>query len=185
MKKLLLVLILSALFIGCSQTEPTKTIDIKVKKIKSDLILKIPIHIKDNGYSNFKTKLITEQKELDKFIVDVKSQKKWQRKKNFLNTIDRANIDFSKNNLLFYRISEKSELIVLAVDIPTSIGKNITVVIGKERLKEKLKKDIQTKGISEYALAYKVDKSAMDITFTDGDSNRTVVNEKLKNIYFK
>jgi hypothetical protein len=73
MKKLLFVLSLSVLFIGCSQVEPKK-IEIKEKKKISDLILKIPIHIEDSGYSNFKTLLITKQEELDKFIKSVKTQ---------------------------------------------------------------------------------------------------------------
>ena len=176
MKKLLLVFMLSILFIGCSQPEPKK-IEIEERKKISDLILKIPIHFEDSGYFNFKTMLITKQDELDKLISDVKSQKGWNRKENFLNTIQRAKIDFSKANFLIYRLSEKSDLIVLAVDVPTSVSKSITVSIGKEQLKAKLKKELKKDRIFEYALAYRVNKSAKDITFTDGDKNITIENK--------
>ena len=184
MKKLLFVLSLSVLFIGCSQVEPKK-IEIKEKKKISDLILKIPIHIEDSGYSNFKTLLITKQEELDKFIKSVKTQKGWKRKENFLNTIQRAEIDFSKANFLIYRLSEQSDLIVLAVDVPTSIGKSITVSIGKEKLKAKLEKELNKERISEYALAYRVNKSAKDIIFADGDRNITIENKETKKYLFK
>ena len=177
MKKILLILTLSLLFIGCSQTEPTKVIEVKEKKKISDMILKIPINFKDSGYSNFETKLITNQEQLDKFISNVKSQKGWKRKENFLNSIEREEIDFKNDNLLIYRLTESSNSIVLAVDVPTSIGKQITVIVGKEKLKEEKLKEIKTDKITHYALAYKVDKTAKEITFSDGDDNTTIENK--------
>jgi hypothetical protein len=107
------------------------------------------------------------------------------RKENFLNTIQRAEIDFSKANFLIYRLSEQSDLIVLAVDVPTSIGKSITVSIGKEKLKAKLEKELNKERISEYALAYRINKSAKDIIFADGDRNITIENKETKKYLFK
>jgi hypothetical protein len=173
MKNLLLLLTISIFFIGCSKTETIDIVEIPPKAKVTNMILKVPIYLKDNGYNNFKTILITDKGKLDKFLKEIKTQKGWDKKENFLDTLSIQNIDFNKQNLLIYRITENSSAIVLAVNVPTVLKNHARVIIGKEKPKS------TTTDMAYYALAYLVDKKIEDITFDDGDSNSTVKNNDL------
>jgi neutral trehalase len=170
MKPLLLAVVTSLFFIGCNPPQTIEVVKAPPTAKVTDMILKVPIHIEDNGYNNFNSIVITKQKKLDEFIKDIKTQKSWKRKKNFLETIAIQKIDFNKKNLLIYRIEESSSTIVLAVDVPKTLENHITVVIGRE-----VSKDVSKK-IKYYALAYIVDKKIIDVTFDDGKKSNLVVN---------
>ncbi len=98
---LLIVAIISIFFMGCSKTiETVNIIKVKPKSKISNMILKIPINFTDKGYKNLETKVITKKEELDKFTKEIKSQKGWRKKDNFLDIIEKSKIDFTQDNLL-------------------------------------------------------------------------------------
>jgi len=156
-------------FLGCSNSKTISVVKRPTKAVISQHILNIPIYIKDNGYRNFSTKIFDTQSELDSFLDTVKGQSSWNKKKNFLYILKKQDIDFNKNRLLLYRFSEASGSIVIATDVPTEIGREITVKIGKKK-----SSGVATSNMAYYALAYSVDKDTKDVIFDDGDSNKTI-----------
>ncbi|MCK5854089.1 MAG: hypothetical protein KAG56_02620 [Sulfurovaceae bacterium] len=173
MLKLTLITTTLLLFLGC--TPQPKTVNIIEKKQEaqtSQSILRVPIHIRDNGYKNFPTQIFTTQSELNYFLETINSQKKWNKKENFLYTFKKQEIDFSQDYLIIYRFDEVSSSIILATDVPTEVDKHITVQIGKTASSGMIKPDIVY-----YSLAYIVDKNTIDVTF---DNNETKSNIKIK-----
>ncbi len=177
MRNLLIVAIISIFFMGCSKTIETVNI-IKVKpKLKiSNMILKIPINFTDKGYKNLETKVITKKEELDKFTKEIKSQKGWSKKDNFLDIIEKSKIDFTQDNLLIYTFKESNYKTVTAVDVPISENGNIVVKIGVEDIKGKKPKKEK---IVNYALIYKVKKGAKAIIFDNGEEKITINNKEI------
>jgi hypothetical protein len=158
---------------GCNRTvETINVIKVKPKSKISNLILKVPIAFKDRGYKDIKTKIFTKKGSLDEFIKRVKSQKKWDKKRNFLEIIDKLKVDFDKDNLLLYIFKANSDISLTAVDTPISEYGHIFIKIGKEITKE-FKKDNKT---LYYGLLYKVKKEALDITFDDGNRKSVIKN---------
>ena len=173
MKNLLLILSTSLLFIGCTQTQTIDIVKAPPPKAKvSNMISKIPIPFKDTGYKNINTQIMVNQIQLDKFLLEIKSQKEWEKKENFLNTLKREKIDFQTHNLLLYHLTEDSSTILFAIDLPKSLNQKITVTIDKEIAK------VKTDKVTDYALAYLVEKSIKEVTFNDGESNTTVNNRE-------
>ena len=174
MKNLLLILSTSILFIGCSQTQTIEVIKTPPPKAKiSNMISKIPIHFKDKGYHNFDSKVMVKQAQLDTFLSNIKLQKGWEKKENFLNTLKREKINFQTHNLLFYRFKEDSKTILFAMDLPMSLEQKITIMIDKEVAK------VKTGKVTDYALAYLVEKSIKEVVFNNGENNTTIKNKEL------
>ena len=157
-------------FIACSKdTILLNTIE-KPPKIEIKKISQITIPVRENGYSNFETTLITSQIELNKFIEKIKVQKSWKKQKNFLESLLLKKINFSNSNLLLYRITESSISTVLLVEPPSGDNKHIVIVIGKNEPKT------DTTKMAYYALAYRVSKSVIDVTFERGIKKDIVKN---------
>ncbi len=176
MKNLLIVAIISIFFMGCSKTiETVNIIKVKPKSKISNMILKVPVNFRDKGYKNLETKVITKDSELDKFIKEIKSQKGWSKKDNFLDIIEKSKIDFTQDNLLIYTFKESNYKTVTAVDVPISENGNIVVKIGVEEIKGKKPKK---EDIINYALVYKVKKGAKAIIFNNGEEKISVENRK-------
>jgi len=171
--KVIFFILLSILLLGCMEK---KTIEIQQKppteKI-SNLVRKVPIALSDVGYQNFETQLFSHRETLDHFLSTIKTEKNWQKKENFLESIEVASMDFEKENLLIYRFDEQKGSIVLAVDVPTELNKHLFVHIGKEKPKREVSKEY-----IPYAVAYIVNKSIVDITFNDNDTNITIPNKE-------
>lgn len=174
MLRLLLIPMLLLLFSGCYNKDITVTTPSapKVEKANSNLISKIAIPFEEKGYENFTTTIITEQPELDNFIALVTKQTNWKAKENFLNVLQTQTIDFSTDNLLIYRFNEKSSSILIAVDVPTATDNHIYVKIGRDD------SNIAHSDITFYALAYKISKNAVDITFDDNIQKVIIANKK-------
>jgi len=171
MRQLLLTLSVLLLFVGCTKTiEKVNIIKVEPKSKISNMILKIPISFKDNGYQNLKTIVIKTQTEFDNLINNIKKEKNWDKKENFLTIIKETKINFDTDNLLIYTFSEDKSTVVTAVNVPLSNENNIIIKIGKDKTKE-----ISNK-IVYYALAYKVKKSVKNIIFDDGTKKVTIPN---------
>jgi len=164
MLRFILLSFASLFFISCSQDrivlntigeKPPKELNIKT-------ISKVTIPVKEDGYKNFSTMVITSQKQFNTFISEIKSQKGWSKKENFLDSLKSQQIDFFKQNLLLYRITKASNSDVILVDIPKGDKKNITIKIGIDSKKTEEAK------IAYYAIAYRVSKSVSKITFKNG-----------------
>ena len=170
MLKLTLITTTLLLFLGCT-TQP-KVINLTTKKreaVNSQNILNVPIHIRDNGYKNFSTKIFTTQNELDSFLKALKSKSTWNKKANFLYTLKKQNIDFSKDYLVIYRFDEASNSIIVATDVPTELDRHITVNIGKTA-----SVGMKKLNMAYYSLAYIVNKNTIDITFDNSETKSKI-----------
>jgi len=170
MKRIMLTAITLLVLSGCNKTEIMELTQEEPKIKISDKITKLPIALKDKGYENFKTTVFKEKIELDQFISKVKMESNWENRENFLNTLTRQTVDFKTNNLLIYSFTEKKGSVVLAVDVPKEINREIIVVIGKEK-----SNDINSK-IENYGLAYLVNKKVKSVIFDNGENNTTIKN---------
>jgi hypothetical protein len=172
MLRFILLLLASLFFISCSQDRIVlKTIGEKPpKEVNIKTISKVTIPVKEKGYKHFSTMLITSQKQFNTFVSEIKSQKDWSQKENFLDSLEAEKTNFNNQNLLIYRISKASNDDVLLVDKPKGDKTNITIKIGEES--EKTDKT----DVNYYAIAYKVSKSVSKITFKKGVQKEVIKN---------
>jgi len=172
MLRFILLALASLFFISCSQDRIVlQTIGEKPpKELNIKTISKVTIPVQEEGYNNFSTMLITSQKQFNTFVSEIKSQKGWSKKDNFLASLEAQKTDFTQHNLLLYRISKASNSDVLLVDKPKGDKKNITIKIGEES--EKTEKA----DVNYYAIAYKVSKSVSKITFKKGVQQEVIKN---------
>jgi len=166
------ILILSFfLFIGCTKTiEEVNIVEINTTAKISDMILKIPIALKDKGYKHLTTQVIKTKEDYNKFLNKIEKEKGWEKKKNFLEVLKEADINFQDENLVLFAFEEDKSVVVVVVDAPISKGDDIIVKIGKDKVGK------PSNIIEYYALAYKVKKSAKDIIFDDGENKIKVEN---------
>jgi len=167
-----IVLVIILLFIGACT--PSHTIQIHQpdpKPVISSHIKRIPIPLQDQGYQHLHTKIYPDALSFDTFLKRIKQEPSWEKKENFLNILKNTPINFARENLLIYRIEVPQGVIIQAVDIPMELNKNINVHIGKEPSPQ-----TNTNKESYYALAYIVDKTIQNITFTFEDGNITLKN---------
>ena len=169
-----LLLTFTLLFTACTEKQMV-IIDANPKPTELSIktISKITIPVREHGYSNFKTQIIKTKDEFDTFIKNVKEQKNWNKKENFLQSLQLNKIDFTNHNLLLYRITESSSSTVLAVEAPKGDSENITVKIGRD------KPNMGTTDMAYYTLAYKVIKSVKTITFDNGTKKDVIKNSTI------
>ncbi|HIP27164.1 MAG TPA: hypothetical protein EYG80_05865 [Flavobacteriaceae bacterium] len=175
MLKLLISSFVALFFTACLTTSsillpPTKTPDV----LNKSSILKITIPVREHGYRNFDTQVLSSQSDLDNFIATIKKQNSWSKKENFISSLTLFPVDFKKYNVLLYRMTETSGSTVLAVDAPKGSNKHILIEIGRD------KPNILTSDMAYYALAYKVAKSVQDITFDNGLKKHVIKNKNLE-----
>jgi len=169
MKKLLLLITLITLFISCASD--SKNINNSTSTQKS--IKNIPIPFREHGYSQHASQLIVSKKAFDSFIMQIGNGDNWSKKTEVLEALQNANIDFKKNNLLFYRITRGSGSIKLDVDNSNIILNNNEITIN---IKESTP-SVGTADMAYYALAYKVNKTIKSITF-DNKKQKVVIENK-------
>ena len=169
MKKLLLLATLAILFISCASDSKSTNNTISTQ----ESIKNIPIPFREIGYSQHASKVIVSQKEFDTFITQIGNDDNWNKKTEVLEALQNANIDFKKNNLLFYRITRGSGSIQIDVDNSNIIlnNNNITVNIKESS------PSIGTTDMAYYALAYEVNKTIETITF-DNKKQKVVVENR-------
>ena len=155
--------IIVLVFTACKQDSIVLNIKEKpLTEVNITTISKVTIPVREHGYRNFETTLLTSQKSFNDFIKEVENQKYWNKKSNFLDSIQLKKINFNLYNLLIYRLTNSSGSTILQVDPPLKNKNNITIKIGKN------KSDIGTTDMANYALAYKISKSIKNITFENG-----------------
>ena len=178
MFRLFLLFTIILFFTSCSN--PSSSILISqspTKKIlDDDAIVRLPIPFKESAYSHLTTKLYTSQKDFITFLEKVKQQKYWQEKEksNFISSLKITPIDFTKYNLLIYIITESSSANKLTVDPPKGDNSHVTIIINRDVAQ------VGTTDIAYYALAYKVKKSIIDITFDNGLKKEIILNNNIK-----
>jgi len=142
----------------------------KKEVLKESTILKLPIPVRQNGFSNFKTQIITSEEEFNTFLKTIEEKKEWNDKQNFIDALKLTPINFKYYNLLLYRMTENSGSTVLAIDAPSGTNKHVIVTIGRD------KPDMVTTDMAYYTLAYKLLKSVKDVTFDNGLKKEIVKN---------
>jgi len=175
MLRILLTSLIFILFTACTTSNILIT-DNKPpqnEELNISTILQIPVPVRQHGYKNFETEVLTTQEEFDNFITEVKKSKKWEKKQNLIDSLTLSSIDFTKYNLLLYRITESSGSTVLSVDAPKGTHKNIVIIIGRD------KPNVATTDMAYYTLAYRVAKSVDDITFDNEIKKNTIKNRYL------
>jgi hypothetical protein len=172
MLRLILLSFIVLLFNSCAKDSIViNTIEKKpLKELNIKTISKIVIPVRERGYSNFDTTLMTSQKELNGFINRVKSQKGWNKRENFLNALALQKIDFTLYNFLIYRMTKASSSTVLLVHKPIGDKSNIIIKIGKNS------KEMRTEKMGYYALGYKISKAISKITFDNGTKKEIIKN---------
>ena len=171
------------LILAVSCTVPSSNIiihqDNTPKELNSSTIYKITIPVREHGYSNFETQVYTSEKELNSFISQIKKQKNWNKKENFIKSLTAATINFKLYNLLIYRTEESSGSTVLAVNAPKGTNKHVLIKIGRDRPG---KGQYGTADMAYYALAYKVAKTVQDISFDNGLKKESISNEQIQQV---
>jgi len=171
MKKLLLLATLAILFVSCASDSKNTNNTVTVTTQKS--IKNIPIPFREIGYSQHASQVIVSKKAFDTFITQIGNGDNWNKKTEVLEALQNANIDFKKNNLLFYRITRGSGSIKLDVDNSNIILNNNNITIN---IKES-SPSVGTDDMAYYALAYEVNKTIETITF-DNKKQKVVVQNK-------
>ena len=144
-----------------------------------DTIVRLPIHFKANGYSKIKTKLYTTKSDFTTFISKVETEKFWNKEKrrNFIGSLKINPIDFTKYNLLIYTMKENSGSTKLTIDPPKGDNAHVEIGINRETAKED---SASTTDMGYYALAYKIKKSVIDITFDKGIKKEIILNNNIQ-----
>jgi len=169
MKKLLLLATLAILFVSCASD--SKNINNTIATQES--IKNILIPFREHGYSQHASKVIVSKKAFDRFITQIGNSDNWNKKTEVLEALQNANIDFKRNNLLFYRITRGSGSIQIDVANSNIILKNNDIIIN---IKETTP-SVGTADMAYYALAYKVNKTIKSITF-DNKKQKVIVENK-------
>ena len=147
------------------------------EQLLSDTIVRLPIPFQANNYRRIKTTLFTTENDFNSFIDKVKIEKNWneEKRKNFISSLKINPIDFTKYNLIIYTMKESSGSTKLTIDPPKGDNAHVEIAINRETVKE-----IGTADIAYYALAYKVKKSVIDITFNNGIKKDIILNNNIK-----
>ena len=170
-----ILLTIIILFTACNPNSSILISQLPKKELLSqDTISRLPIPFRAKGYSKILTNLYTTESDFIAFINKVKTEKFWNKeeKKNFIDSLQMNPIDFTKYNLLIYTIKESSGAIKLTIDPPKGDNAHITIIINRDVAQ------IGRADMAYYALAYKVKKSVIDITFDNGVKKEIILNKR-------
>jgi len=167
MKTLITLLLLSTLFTACNSTKPDVT-----DNTTSEVLERIAIPFREHGYSELPSKIISSQEDLDRFLEVVKRQPHWNNKPAFLKALEAEKIDFSKWNLLLYRMTEGSGSVGLDVQVKQADMYDVIIHI------KRTVPQVGTSDMAYYMLAYKVDKLVDIVNFEGGKHAVRVRNKK-------
>ncbi len=170
------ILTIALFFTACNPSSSIVISNPAKKILSQDTILRLPIPFRANGYSNLTTKLYTTKSDFNTFIDKIKTEHSWNKeeKRNFIGSLKINPIDFTKYNLLIYTMKESSGSTKLTIDPPKGDNAHVEIVINRET------KEVGTADMAYYALAYKVKKSVIDITFNNGLKKDIILNSKDK-----
>ena len=134
----------------------------------SSMISRINTPLQDQGYSNFETTVITSQEKFDEFIAEVTRQDNWDNQSDFLQKIQSEEYDFTKSNLLLYRIIEPSPVIKLSPKDPVLERGKITIIINRQTGQPEINKN------TNYVITYKILKTVQELLIKNG-TKETIV----------
>ena len=167
MKILMTLLLFSTFFTACNTETP------KVKdNTSSEVLERIAIPFREHGYSELASKIISSQEGLDRFLQRVKRQANWNNKPAFIKVLRAKKVDFSKWNLLLYRMTEGSGSVGLDVQIKQANRNDIIINI------HRTVPQMGTADMAYYMLAYKVDKLVHRVNFEGGKHTVRIRNKK-------
>ena len=164
-------------FTACN---PSSSIIISNPPAKEELlpntIVRLPIPFQSHGYNNITTKLYTTESDFDTFLSKIKREKSWKKenRKNFIDSLKINPIDFTTYNLIIYTMRESSGSTKLTIDPPKGDNAHVKIKINRELTEQ------GTAHMAYYALAYRVKKSVIDITFDNGVKKEIILNNKIK-----
>jgi len=166
---------------GCGQSNPNaeqnstdgnSTERNSSKPAISTDITRLELPFKAQVYNQLTTTLITSQAELEQLITTLTSQRYELDKQEQFAQLEKVAIDFSKENLLIYQMSESSGSIALNVKAPTLKGDAAFVSITRHV------PEMGTTDMAYYALFYRLSHTIKTITFTEGNVTTTLRNAK-------
>ena len=157
--------LLFLVFFGC--TSAVSSAD----KIDAADMSQVNIPAREHGYSNLQNAVITSATELDSFIQFIEQQPAWNKKSEFVNTLQSENIDFEDLNLILYFHTEGSGSIIVSLNKPVWEGENAVVNITR------YVPDVGTADMAYYGYAFKLKKTIAKIIFAIGDKRVEILNE--------
>lgn len=155
---------------GCNPVYPDMNETVSLKGI-----VRVPIPFREHGYSELVSKIIVSKQGLDKFLEHVKRQSAWNNKLAFLKTFEYEKIDFSRSNLVFYRLSESSGSIGLEIVSASVEGSHADIQITRSPIPDGM---AGTADMAYYMLAYIVDKSVKILNIQIGNQEIKISNKK-------
>lgn len=92
----------------------------------------IPIHKRENGYSNFASSAFMSKDDLDSFLKNTDAQIGWNNRQEFADVLRNAKVDFTKEALVLLRHNESSGSVQVTFESPIlQDGKLICRIRGK------------------------------------------------------
>ncbi|MGF1582363.1 MAG: sulfatase [Gemmataceae bacterium] len=113
-------------------------------------MIKIPA--REHGYSNFQSQVIDSQKEFTQFVKNVKNQKHWNRKPDFLKALQGTKINFKNQSVVLVRHTESSGSIQVRFTKPKLTDGKLQCVIARKV------PEVGTDDLAFYCFAIVVDK---------------------------
>ncbi len=128
----------------------------------------IDIPLREHGYSNFNTTVISTKKQFDDFLKAVDSQDNWNDKSGFVKVLSNTEIDFDQHNVMLYRHTEGSGSIDVRVGGASVKGDWLSIKVLREV------PDGGTDDMAYYTFAYKVKKTitSVEFSFSERESPR-------------
>ena len=96
-------------------------------------VRRIPIPAREHGYSNFETTVIGSQAALDQFLKGDQQggDMGWNNRQEFIEALDRANLDFEKEQLVLLRHTEGSGSVRVEFHPPRVEGQTVICRISR------------------------------------------------------
>ncbi|WP_294958569.1 hypothetical protein [Sulfurovum sp.] len=167
MKSFIIFLLALMFFTACNQADTVN----HAASITGN-IERISIPLREHGYSALPSKVITTQKEMNRFLSAVEKESEWNNKQTFLDMLRNAHIDFGKYNLLLYRMNENSGSINVDISAPRVKGNTVLIHI------KRVTPSMRMADMAYYMLAYKVAKKIGTMTFDNGKQSVVIANKE-------
>ncbi len=136
--------------------------------VPAEKMAALAIPNRQHVYSKFEDTVLRSQDELDQFIEKMELESEYAA--SVIDALKELNVDFSKNNFLFFTHSETSGSNRIELGHP--IFDNNKVVVELTRKVPAL----GTADMAYYAYAYEIDKAIKQVVFTDGETSTEIAN---------
>jgi len=89
----------------------------------------VPIPKRENGYGNFESVAFNTKAEFDSFIAGTSKQPGWNSRQVFVDALQNAGIDFTRESLVLLRHDEGSGSVQVTFETPTLLGRKLVCQI--------------------------------------------------------